>query len=143
MKRAWLILMMVCGVNAAHAETSQSGHKAELQVGAPLRMALSGSDEFAEGSLHDHRYSGIEPAVGAFSSLSQSLNTDDQPIVVAVPDDEEDQGMAYSVTKSLSLGIRYNFVEAEDMVGDLAVAGLMDTEHQSHHVVFRAKWQFQ
>jgi hypothetical protein len=144
MKRAWLVLMVACGIGSAQAETLNSGHRTELQVGAALRMMMNDTDSSPKGNSHDHRYPDVEPAAaGAFSSLSRSLNTDVQLPVESAADEATEPGMAYAVTASLSLGVGYHFVEAEDLVGDLAVAGLLGSDHQSHHVVLRAKWRFQ
>lgn len=143
MSRAWLVLIAMCIVNGAQAETRKGGHKVELQVGAPLRMSTSAEpvpESFSLGDRGTHRT--IEPSFGAFSSLSQVLNTDGGALVDAGQKGSVDPGMVYSVTRSLSLGIRYNFIEAEDLAGDLAVAGTLDPDHHSHHVVLRAKWHF-
>ena len=144
MVRTCLVLTILCVMSQAKAETGAVQQRADLQVGGPLRMVKGGNSD-SPGSTDGVVYADIliEPAYGVSSSLSQSGNADGQVMTNLKLGENGEPGMTYSLTRSLSLGVGYHFVEAEDLVGDRAFAGTIDADHQSHHVLFRAKWRFQ
>ena len=51
-------------------------------------------------------------------------------------------GLAYPVTDSLSLGLRYSYQRSEDLVFNVAKTGSLDNDYQSHNVLLRAQWEF-
>ena len=51
-------------------------------------------------------------------------------------------GLAYPVTDSLSLGLRYSYQRSEDLVFKAARAGSLQDDYQSHNVLLRAHWEF-
>jgi hypothetical protein len=50
--------------------------------------------------------------------------------------------LAYAVTDSLSLGLGYRFLRTEDLVFKVAKTGSLDSNYQSHNVLFQAHWEF-
>ena len=51
-------------------------------------------------------------------------------------------GLAYPVTESLSLGLRYSYQRSEDLIFNVARTGSLDDDYQSHKVLLRAQWEF-
>jgi long-subunit fatty acid transport protein len=51
--------------------------------------------------------------------------------------------LAYPVTDSLSLGLGYRFLRSEDLVFKVAKTGSLDSNYQSHNVLFQAHWDFE
>lgn len=144
MTRAFMLLMILCFAGQASADTSKPGQRAELQIGGPLRIVRAGEQAAAGASREDVGSTRlIEPSHGVSSSLSQVLNDEGQVLNDIDFDQTQDPNVAYSLTRSVSIGIGYHFVDAEDLVADLAVIGTLDADHQSHHLLFRANWHFQ
>lgn len=50
--------------------------------------------------------------------------------------------LAYPVTETLSLGLGYRFLRSEDLVFKVAKTGSLDSDYQSHNVLFQAHWEF-
>ena len=50
--------------------------------------------------------------------------------------------LAYPVTESLSLGLRYSYQRSEDLVFKVAKTGSLQDDYQSHKVLLRAQWEF-
>jgi hypothetical protein len=50
--------------------------------------------------------------------------------------------LAYPVTESLSLGLRYSYQRSEDLVFKVAKTGSLQDDYQSHNVLLRAQWEF-
>ena len=50
--------------------------------------------------------------------------------------------LAYPVTESLSLGLRYSYQRSEDLVFKVAKTGSLEDDYQSHNVLLRAQWEF-
>jgi opacity protein-like surface antigen len=51
-------------------------------------------------------------------------------------------GLALPVSDSVSLGLRYQYLEREDIRFEVAETGSLDDGYSSHNVVVRARWQF-
>jgi hypothetical protein len=51
-------------------------------------------------------------------------------------------GLAVPVSDSVSLGLRYQYLEREDIALEVAETGALDEAYSSHNVVLRARWQF-
>lgn len=145
MYRIFSVLIAVCLVTEASAETHQSGQRPELQVGGPMRILVTRNQAspISSGSSLEQPTEPKQPATGIILSLSQMLNADSEAASDQDPVESRNSSMTYSVTRSLSLGVGYHFVDAEDLVGKIAVVGAMDADHQSHHVLVRARWQFE
>jgi hypothetical protein len=50
--------------------------------------------------------------------------------------------LAYPVTDSLSLGLGYSYLRSEDLVFKVAKTGSLDSNYQSHNLLFQAHWEF-
>lgn len=50
--------------------------------------------------------------------------------------------LAYPVTESLSLGLRYSYQRSEDLVFKVAKTGSLQDDYQSHNLLLRAQWEF-
>jgi hypothetical protein len=50
--------------------------------------------------------------------------------------------LAYPVTESLSLGLRYSYQRSEDLVFKVAKTGSLHDDYQSHNLLLRAHWEF-
>lgn len=50
--------------------------------------------------------------------------------------------LAYPLTESLSLGLRYSYQRSEDLVFKVAKTGALDDSYQSHKVLLRAQWEW-
>jgi hypothetical protein len=50
--------------------------------------------------------------------------------------------LAYPVTESLSLGLRYSYQRSEDLVFKVAKTGSLEDDYQSHNLLLRAQWEF-
>ena len=143
MKRALALAAALVFAGDAEAEMKERGREVGLQVGGALRMPEVAKTSEAGPPDQVGFVRGTEPAVEAEPMV-------DDLIAVVMPSlswvefqESEDPEVAYTVTTSLSLGFGYQFVEAEDHIGDLAVPGTLNGNHQSHHLVFRAHWHFQ
>jgi hypothetical protein len=51
-------------------------------------------------------------------------------------------GLAVPVSDSVSLGVRYQYLEREDIRFEVAETGSLDEGYSSHNVVLRARWRF-
>jgi len=51
-------------------------------------------------------------------------------------------GLALTVSESVSLGLRYRYLEREDIRFEVAETGALDDGYSSHNVIVRARWQF-
>ncbi len=51
-------------------------------------------------------------------------------------------GLAVPVSDTVSLGLRYQYLEREDIALEVAETGALDEGYSSHNVVVRARWQF-
>jgi hypothetical protein len=50
--------------------------------------------------------------------------------------------LAYPVTDSLSLGLRYSYQRSEDLVFKVAKTGSLSDNYENHNVLLRAQWEF-
>ena len=50
--------------------------------------------------------------------------------------------LAYPVTESLSLSLRYSYSRGEDLAFKVAKTGSLDDDYRNHRVLVRALWQF-
>jgi hypothetical protein len=50
--------------------------------------------------------------------------------------------LAYPLTDSLSLGLRYSYERGEDLIFKVAKTGSLHDDYQSHKVLLRAQWEF-
>jgi hypothetical protein len=51
-------------------------------------------------------------------------------------------GLALPVSDSVSLGLRYRYLEREDIRFEVAETGALDEGYSSHNVIVRARWRF-
>jgi hypothetical protein len=51
-------------------------------------------------------------------------------------------GLAVPVSDSVSFGLRYQYLEREDIRFEVAETGSLDEGYSSHNVVLRARWRF-
>jgi hypothetical protein len=51
-------------------------------------------------------------------------------------------GLAVPVSNSVSLGLRYRYLEREDVRLEVAETGALDEGYSSHNVMLRARWRF-
>jgi hypothetical protein len=56
--------------------------------------------------------------------------------------DGSEPALAYPVTETLSLGLGYRFLRSEDLVFKVAKTGSLDSDYQSHNLLFQAHWEF-
>jgi hypothetical protein len=56
--------------------------------------------------------------------------------------DGSEPALAYPVTETLSLGLGYRFLRSEDLVFKVAKTGSLDSNYQSHNLLFQAHWEF-
>lgn len=141
--RVWSVLLTCMVIVEANANDEVSKQHPDLQVGAPLRLDQSDKKtvQFENGG-HLDRTHRIEPQYGESSSLSRVLNVDGELLVDLESQEVDDVDMGYDVSSSLSVGVDYDFIEAEDQSHDVAAVRGIDADHQSHNVLFRAQWHF-
>lgn len=138
MARVCMALIVICLINDAYAETVRTVHRSELQVGGAMRIVAIRKDGH---SSNLRKEPDIRQQRG-MPSLDKLLNGDNKQSKRPDTDRAQNTDMAYSLTGSLSLGVGYYFVEAEDLVGRSVMVVAEDEDHQSHHVFLRARWQF-
>jgi len=143
MVRAPLLVMFLCLGSEAIADTARFGQRVELQVGAPLRIIERDAFTRPEGSGEPIKeFRTIEPSYGVSPRPSGALSIKDQIVASLNLDHHQDPSLAYAVTEKVSVGIGYDFIEAEDLAANHTMDGIVDIDHQSHHLLFRALWHF-
>lgn len=137
-------LMVLLLVNQANAQTGQDKKHVGLQVGAPLRIVKK-AEEAAPGDGNDQiqTESQTESLLGVPSSLGFVLNEDGDSSIEPDQQIGIETDVAYGVTESLTIGVGYHFVEAEDRMDDHTMTGTVDDDHESHKLLLRANWYFQ
>ncbi len=145
MYRVFSALIAVCLAVEASAEAHQPSPRAGLQVGGAMRILAMRKQTLPVADYSPTgKPSRLDKSKAAIAqSLSHILNINDRSVVDPGPIVKQNSSMIYTVTRSLSLGVGYHFVDAEDLVGKVVVVGAMDADHQSHHVLLRARWQFE
>lgn len=143
MARVCVLLMMSCLANQAIADAGQPDQRADLQVGGLLRI-IEREAASAATALEEHaeEQEAMAPSDGGAPPSSGVFDINDQTQDDLQQDQAEVPSLAYPLTGSVSVGIGYSFIEAEDLVTDRAVEGIVDVDHQSHHLLFRAYWHF-
>ena len=109
----------------------------QLQIGGALafaqpslRAAVPGAARARALYVYPLAFRGADPALRP-SGMARWLELNSsQP------------NLAYSVTDSLSLGLGYRFLRSEDLVFKVAKTGSLDSDYQSHNVLFQAHWEF-
>ncbi len=143
MIRAWMMALLLCFASQSFADTIRPGQRAELQIGGPLRIIKRDTlTEPASSEKSIPKTRAIEPSYGLSPSVNGALEGDGQLVSGLAQEEDQDPSLAYALTRSVSVGIGYNFIEAEDLAADRAVDGIVDIDHQSHHLLFRALWHF-
>lgn len=54
----------------------------------------------------------------------------------------EEQGLAVSVSDTVSLGVGYEYLRREDIHLEVAETGSLHEKYSTHNVVVRARWKF-
>jgi hypothetical protein len=109
----------------------------------PLNIEASLDTANLEASQGEDSLPDQAPNIESLSlSTNEVLNTESGPSADLAIALEEPSGLAYPVTDSVSIGVGYGFVEAENLIDITPAAGLVDIDHQSHHVMLRAEWHF-
>lgn len=113
------------------------GRALQLQVGGALALTQSSLRASLAGSaprpyLAPHLLTGRQPAAPApRSGAVRWLDLRDS-----------NTALAYPVTESLSLGLRYSYQRGEDLNFKAAKAGSLDDGYENHKVLLRAQWEF-
>jgi len=109
----------------------------QLQVGGALafaqpslRAAVAGAPWPRPAYVHPLGFGGGDPAVRRPGPERWLEPTGSKPT------------LAYPVNDSLSLGLGYRFLRSEDLVFKVAKTGSLDSNYQSHNVLFQAHWEF-
>ena len=145
MARVCVLLMMVCLSNQTIADAGQTGQRAELQVGGLLRMIERDieRDEAVDSEASEKHAEKLGAPTPSESEAPPSNGAIDTKVQVQddLPQDQTQvPSLVYPLNGSVSIGIDYSFIEAEDLAADRAVEGIVDVDHQSHHLLFRASW---
>jgi hypothetical protein len=109
----------------------------QLQIGGALalaqpslRAAVSGAPQARAVYVFPLAFRGADPAVRPSRPARWLELNGRQP------------ALAYPVTDSLSLGLGYRFLRSEDLVFKVAKTGSLDSNYQSHNLLFQAHWEF-
>jgi hypothetical protein len=132
---------------ALHQSVAQAGKRQlslyphtkimQLQIGGALafaqpslRAAVTGASRARAAYFYPLAFGGPDPEVRPSGLARWLALTGSQPT------------LAYPVTDSLSLGFGYRFLRSEDLVFKVAKTGSLDSNYQSHNLLFQAYWEF-
>lgn len=119
------------------------GSPAPLDIVRTLELGEAADAAHADQPGEEAGDSAAAPNAESLSLLvNQSLNADSGHPVGLDLVEGDDQGLAIPVTSSISVGVDYSLVEAENLADTIQAAGTMDEDHLSHHVFVRAHWHF-
>lgn len=136
MHRALLILAFSMMVNNAHSETTAALQFVELQVGGAMRIVGTSSSEAPATTRN--RSSGL--LTDSLMPWRKLLNDEGSAIDEVDLSDYQRSGMSYAFTRSLSFGVGYYLMEAEDFAEEIVMVSDEDLENKSHNVFLRARW---
>jgi hypothetical protein len=109
-----------------------------LQIGGALafaqpslRAAVTGAPRARVVHVYPLAFRGADPALRRSGLVRRWLEMNSSKPT-----------LAYPVTDSLSLGLGYRFLRSEDLVFKVAKTGSLDSNYQSHNVLFQAHWEF-
>ena len=114
-----------------------------LNVGAGLaQLQFGGALAFAQPSLRAavadaRRDPATDPRAGRVRPLARRSG-----LARWLDLDGSEPALAYPVTETLSLGLGYRFLRSEDLVFKVAKTGSLDSDYQSHNLLFQAHWEF-
>ena len=128
---------------ALHQSVAQAG-KRQLPLDPRtgiMQLQIGGSLAFAQPLLRGTarpRFAVVQPL--AFGGESAAVRPSGLGRWLALSGTSS--SLAYPVSESLSLGLGYSFLRSEDLVFNVAETGSLDSDYQSHNLLFQAHWEF-
>ena len=140
MLRILIVATLLFLVSATSARTENSptpGEGVRLQLGARM-----GAQAFVQPAVRasmptEAMHRSINGATGA----QQAAHGRDGVLALFRLGGDK-PGLALPVSDSVSLGLRYRYLEREDIRFEVAETGALDDGYSSHNVIVRARWRF-
>ena len=131
------LLFLVSATSARADGSTSSGERVKLQLGARM-----GAQAFVQPAVRasmptDAMHRSINGASGA-----QQAADGRNGVLALFGLGGGKPGLALPVSDSVSLGLRYRYLEREDIRFEVAETGALDEGYSSHNVIVRARWQF-